>query len=154
MADQPNTLDLAQQLKKLLELSSDFKTSHYGYIQYHRWWLHPGRRAGCIWQTWWGRIFTHKASHCYAGRSVLHPLSREATVHASFRNTRSNSKLHSWASRFSNSLNLERMMISVWGRSRNVSIDYWKSSACYSHMAMSARKCLTATFFVVLFIHT
>ena len=64
-------------------------------------------------------------------------------------------RLHSWAIRFSNSLNLERMMISVWGRSRNVSlIDYWKSSACYSHMAMlawpMARKCLTATFFVVL----
>ena len=37
---------------------ADFKTNHYKYIQYHRWWLHPGRRAGCIWQTWWGRIFT------------------------------------------------------------------------------------------------
>ena len=36
-----------------------------------------------------------KASHCYAGRSVLHPLSRKATVHVSFSNTRSNSKLHS-----------------------------------------------------------
>ena len=28
----------------------------------------------------------------YAGRSVLHPLSRKATVHVSFSNTRSNSK--------------------------------------------------------------
>ena len=75
-----------------------------------------------------------KASHCYTGRSVLHPLSRKATVHVSFRNTRGNSKLHSWPSRFTNSLNLERMIISVWSRSRNVSlIDYWKSSACYSH---------------------
>ena len=100
-----------------------------------------------------------KASHCYAGRSVLHPLSRKATVHVSFSNTRSNSKLHSWASRFSNSLNLERMMISVWGRSRNV---FWLTIGnqvpAYSHMAMlawpMARKCLTATFFVVLCIHT
>ena len=80
----------------------------------------------------------------YAGRSVLHPLSRKATVHVSFSNTRSNSKLHSWASRFSNSLNVERMMISVWGRSRNVSlIDYWKSSAClqpHGHVGMTDGK--------------
>ena len=34
---------------------------------------------------------------------------------------------------------LERMMISVWDRSRNVSlINHWNSSACYSHMAMLA----------------
>ena len=50
-------------------------------------------------------------------------------------------RLHSWAIRFSNSLNLERMMISVWGRSRNVSlIDYWKSSAClqpHGHVGMT-----------------
>ena len=33
-----------------------------------------------------------ESSEYYAGRSVLHPLSREATAHVSFSNTRSNSK--------------------------------------------------------------
>ena len=89
MVDQPNTQDLAQQLKKLLELSSDFKTDDDSTLE--------GEQA----------VFDKhdedvslpsvliKASHCYAGRSVLHPLSRRATVHVSFSNTRSNSKLHS-----------------------------------------------------------
>ena len=133
---------------KLLELNSDFKTHHYGHIWYHRWRLHPGRRAGyhdedISLPTVYILLLIKpcfESSEYYAGRSVLHPLSREATAHVSFSNTRSNSKTSklSWQM-FITVSTLERMMISVWDRSRNVSlIDHWKSSACYSHMAMLA----------------
>ena len=85
-----------------------------------------------------------KASHCYASRSVLHPLSRKEQCMWASAKPGATLRLHSWAIRFSNSLNLERMMISVWGRSRNVSlIDYWKSSAClqpHGHVGMTDGK--------------
>ena len=85
-----------------------------------------------------------KASHCYASRSVLHPLSRKEQCMWTSATPGATLRLHSWAIRFPNSLNLERMMISVWGRSRNVSlIDYWKSSAClqpHGHVGMTDGK--------------
>ena len=96
MADKQNTLDLAE----LLELNSDFKTHHYGITDDDS--TLEGEQAifdkhdeDVSLPTVYILLLiklSFESSEYYAGRSVLHPLSREATAHVGFSNTRSNSK--------------------------------------------------------------